>query len=57
MTKGCGASTQKRWPYGQAEGDLVEGGLDRADLREDVDAVAVLLDHAFHAANLAFHAP
>src|SRR4051794_34275154 len=37
----------------EAERNLVERGLDRGDLREDVDAVAVRLDHALHAANLA----
>ena len=36
----------------QAERDLVEGGLDRRDLSEDVDAVAVLLDHLLDAADL-----
>jgi uncharacterized protein YxjI len=40
----------------QAERDLVERGLDRADLREDVDAVAVVLDHPLHAADLALDA-
>src|SRR5262245_25112676 len=30
----------------EAEGDLLERALDRADLRDDVDAVAVVLDHA-----------
>src|SRR4051812_22929216 len=37
----------------EAERNLVERGLDRGDLREDVDAVAVRLDHALHAADLA----
>jgi hypothetical protein len=37
----------------EAEGDLVERGLDRGDLRQDVDAVAVLLDHPSDAADLA----
>ena len=41
----------------QPERDLVEGGLDRRDLGEDVDAVAVLLDHALDAAHLALDAP
>ena len=29
----------------QAQGNLVQGGLDRADLGQDVDAVTVLVDH------------
>ena len=37
----------------QAERDLVERGLDGGDLRQDVDAVAVVLDHALDAAHLA----
>ena len=41
----------------QAERDLVERGLDRADLGEHVDAVAVVLDHALDAADLALDAP
>ena len=40
----------------QAEGDLVERGLDRRDLSQDVDAVAVLLDHALDATDLALDA-
>ena len=40
----------------QAEGDLVERGLDRGDLGEDVDAVAVLLHHPLDAAHLTFDA-
>ena len=36
--------------------DLVEGGTDGADLRQHVDAVALLLDHARHTAHLAFDA-
>jgi hypothetical protein len=36
------------------EGDLVEGGLDRADLRQHVDAVAVVLDHFLKPADLPF---
>jgi hypothetical protein len=36
----------------QAEGDLVERGLHGVDLREDVDAVAVVLDHALDPAHL-----
>jgi hypothetical protein len=38
----------------QAEGDFVQGSLNGGDLREDVDAVAVLLDHALQTAYLAF---
>src|SRR3954463_14017545 len=41
----------------QAEGDLVEGSLRRRDLREDVDAVAVLVNHVLDPADLAFDAP
>jgi hypothetical protein len=40
----------------QSERDLVERRLDRADLREHVDAVAVVFDHAFNAADLSFDA-
>src|SRR4051812_19751373 len=40
----------------QAECDLVERGLHRADLGQHVDAVAVLLDHPLHAAHLALDA-
>ena len=35
-----------------AEGDAVEGGAHRGDLRQHVDAVAVLLDHPRDAAHL-----
>ena len=41
----------------ETERDLVERGLDGGDLREHVDAVALLLDHALHTANLALHPP
>jgi len=41
----------------QAQRDFVQGGLDGTDLCEDVDAVAVVFDHALHAAHLAFDAP
>src|SRR5688572_12947878 len=37
----------------QPERDLVERRLDRADLRQHVDAVALLVDHLLHAARLA----
>ena len=37
----------------QAEGDLVDRRLDGGDLGEDVDAVAVLVDHPLEAADLA----
>src|SRR5207302_6207922 len=37
----------------QAEGDLVERRLDGRDLREDVDAVALVLDHSLDPADLA----
>src|SRR4029079_5415402 len=40
----------------QAERDLVERGLDRAQLGEHVDAVAVLVDHPGDAADLALDA-
>ena len=43
-------------PVEQAERHLVERGLRRRDLREDVDAVAVVLDHPFDPADLAFDA-
>ena len=36
----------------QAQRNLVERGLGSADLGEDIDAVAVLLDHALDAADL-----
>ncbi len=38
----------------QAEGDPVESGLDRADLGQDVDAVALLVDHPAYPPDLAF---
>ena len=38
----------------EAEGDLVEGSLGGADLGEDFDAVAVVLDHPFDAPDLTF---
>ena len=41
----------------QAERDLVERGLDRADLRQHVDAVAVVLDHPLDAADLTLDPP
>jgi hypothetical protein len=34
--------------------DTLQGGTDSGDLRNDVDAVAVLLDHTGEAAHLAF---
>ena len=40
----------------QAEGDLVQGSLDGADLGENVDAVTVILDHALDAADLSLDA-
>src|SRR5690606_25610287 len=40
-------------PVEQAQRHLVQRGLDGADLREDVDAVAVVLDHPVDAAHLA----
>ena len=40
----------------QADGDCIEGGLDGGHLREDVNAVFVLGDHALQAADLAFDA-
>jgi len=36
----------------QPEADLVEGGADGVDLRDDVDAVPILLDHPRHASDL-----
>src|SRR5437764_2829960 len=41
----------------ESEGDLVERRLDGRDLGDDVDAVAVLVDHPLDAANLAFDSP
>jgi hypothetical protein len=38
----------------EAEGDLLEGGVDGGDLGEDVDAVGVFVDQALQAADLAF---
>ena len=40
----------------QAKRDLLERGLDRRDLGQDVDAVAVVLDHPLDAADLALDA-
>jgi uncharacterized protein len=40
----------------ETESDLVQRSLHGRDLREDVDAVAVLVDHALDAADLAFDA-
>jgi hypothetical protein len=37
----------------QTQCDLVEGGLDRRDLGDDVDAVALLLDRPLDPAELA----
>ena len=57
LALGSAPITQWRaWLVEQAERDLVERGLDRADLREHVDAVAVVLDHALDAADLALDA-
>jgi hypothetical protein len=43
-------------PVEQPEGDLVQRGLDRGDLGQDVDAVPVVLDHPLDSADLAFDA-
>jgi copper chaperone CopZ len=40
----------------QSERDLVERGLYRADLGQDVDAVAVVFDHSLHSTDLALDA-
>src|SRR3712207_9583839 len=40
----------------EPERDLVQRGLDGRDLREDVDAVALLVDHPLDAADLALDA-
>ena len=40
-------------PVEQPERDLVERGLDGGDLRQDLDAVAVVVDHPLDAAHLA----
>ncbi len=42
--------------FDQAEADLVQGGVDRRDLREDVDAVFFLVNHAGDPAHLALDA-
>src|SRR3954465_7029161 len=42
---------------GEAEGDLVERGLDRGDLLQDVGAPAVVVDHGLQAAYLPLDAP
>src|SRR5712692_3237103 len=36
----------------QEQGDALEGGLDRADLCQDINAVAVLFDHLGDASDL-----
>ena len=36
----------------QAEGHILQGGVDRGDLREDVDAVLLLIDHPVDTAGL-----
>ena len=38
----------------QLRADLLERGLDRGDLGQDVDAVAILVDHPLDAAHLPF---
>src|ERR1019366_597260 len=38
----------------QAEGDLVKRGLNRRDLSQDVDAIALVLNHPGDAAHLPF---
>jgi hypothetical protein len=48
--------TRVRVAVKQSEGDLVERGLDRRDLGEDIDAVTVLLDHPLDPADLALDA-
>src|SRR5215203_6951509 len=40
----------------QSQRDLVERGLDRRDLRHDLDAVTVVLDHPLDATDLALDA-
>ena len=42
--------------FEQVDRDRIERGLDGGDLREDVDAVLALRDHALQAAHLAFDA-
>src|SRR3954447_12069469 len=41
----------------QSERDLVECGLNRRNLGEDVDAVTILLDHPLNAAHLSLDTP
>jgi hypothetical protein len=41
----------------KAERDLIESGPSRVDLGQDVDAVPVVFDHLFDAANLTFDPP
>ena len=45
------ATQWARWSSSSAERDRLEGLGHRGDLLEDVDAVAVLLDHALEAAH------
>ncbi len=40
----------------EAKGDFVQSGLDGRDLGEDVDAVAILVDHLLDAADLTLDA-
>jgi hypothetical protein len=47
---------QCRVPVEQAEGDLVQCGLDGGDLCEHIDAVAVVVNHLLDAAYLALDA-
>ena len=42
--------------FQQLHAEGVQGGLNRGNLRQDIDAVAILLDHLGHAANLSGNA-
>ena len=47
----------RRWSSSRPERDGLEGARQRADLREDVDAVLLVLDHLVDAAGLTLDAP
>src|SRR6478672_1852324 len=57
LALGCAEHAVRGVVVEHPEGDLVQRGLDRADLGENVDAVAILFDHPRHAADLALDAP
>ena len=51
----CSDHAVVRMVVHQTERDLVDRGLDRGDLRQDVDAVPIVLNHLFDAADLPFN--